>query len=222
MDTLFDKESLKAYLVSEKKLTDKTRLPFEFLKINENPTELTKFSNFIYENFKQNINKSLNEKNYAFEERIKRNIVDIIFEQNGLVYIQKSNVQTNKEKTEITSDNYKIIGNKYVSIQKNEPNWDTKIDLYFNNTYTEIPERNYLFEKPKSIADYLKPEKKTGAFVVIQITKDMLKDSSKLYFAAECKQRSRRIKKNYSKIAKYFKGGKKRIKTRRIKRLNRI
>ena len=70
-------------------------------------------------------------------------------------------------------------------------------------------------EEVENIANTFIQLNKTGGFVVIQITKDVISDGAKLLAAAECKQRSRRIKGRYSKFISFFRGGKKTKKTKR-------
>jgi hypothetical protein len=78
-------------------------LAFAFLKINETSTELQKYSEFIFNKFKQNINNNL--KDTSFEEKIKSNIIDIIFEKNGLIYIKDSKIKNEKELNPIKKKN---------------------------------------------------------------------------------------------------------------------
>jgi hypothetical protein len=222
-DTIFDKKSLVAYLTSLKQYTEKTRLSYEFLRINNNIEERKKYADFIYDNFNENINKDLN--NSKFVEKIKKNIVDIVFEKNGLIYIKNTNKQTEKVKEKATSDNYKIINNKYVSIMSNDyTNINNEINAYLNITYNTEKEESYFKgnrdrskkndEIDQITSTYVQPNK-TGGFVVIQITKDVIGDGNKLLAAAECKQRSRRIKGRYSKMISFFRGGKKTKKQKR-------
>ena len=220
-NTIFDIPSLKAFLKSENQLNDNTRLSYEFLKINKEPQSLIKFSNFIFENFKQNLNLNIRGTDYVFEDRIKKAIVNIIFEKNGLIYIKKSK-QTDKEKIKIDADNYKIIGHNYVSIKKDK----TFIENYFKSPSIE-PEETYLKNKDiniayKEIISKIRPDKKSGAFLIIEITKDVISNSDKLSLAANSKKRTRRLKKGYDKIKKMFiqNGGRKR-KTRRFKKSSR-
>ena len=220
-DVIFDKKSLQAYLESEKKYNDKTRLSVEFLKINSNIGELKKYTDFIYDKFKQNVNTNL--KNKLFEEKVKKGIVDILFEKNGLVYIRNTNIKTEKEKEKTTSDNYKIINYKYESIVKGEDG-DVKqekiksqLTYYFDKTYNEEKESIYLGQDTESdLIELFSQNNTTGALVVIQITKDVITDASKLFLSAECKQRSKRIKSKYYKLLGMFKGGtKKKKKTKK-------
>jgi hypothetical protein len=206
-DTMFDKDSLRAYLKSENKLTDKTRIAFEFLKMNYNIPELKKYSDFIYDNFKQNINLNLNDK--TFVEKIKRGIIDIVFEKNGLIYVKKSNIIAEKEKEKPDADNYKIINCKYVSIRNK--NVEPEIKNYFNKN--DFEESKYLknkFKNMKEVKTMLNmQEKKTGGFAIIQITRDIIGDSTNLYLAAECKKRSRRIKSKFKQAMNFvLQGGK--------------
>jgi hypothetical protein len=214
-DTMFDKDSLRAYLKSENKLTDKTRLAFEFLKMNYNIPELKKYSDFIYDNYKQNINLNLNDN--TFVEKIKRAIIDIVFEQNGLIYIKKSNIVAEKEKEKPDADNYKIINCKFVSIR--DKNVEPEIKNYFNRN--DFEESKYLKNKAKNIKEIKSmlnmQEKKTGGFAIIQITRDVIGDSSSLYLAAECKKRTRRIKGKFKQAMNFvLEGGK----SRNIKKKN--
>ena len=47
--------------------------------------------------------------NILFEDRIKRGICSIIFEQNTLVLVKTTIIQTETEKEKATSDNFKMI-----------------------------------------------------------------------------------------------------------------
>ena len=224
-DVIFDKKSLQAYLESEKKYTDKTRMSVEFLKINSNIDELKKYTDFIYDKFKQNINTNL--KNKSYEEKVKKAIVDILFEQNGLIYIRNTNIKTEKEKEKATSDNYKIINHKYTSINNSEDADDVKkekiksqLTYYFDKIYNEETESTYLGQDTKSdLIELFSQNNTTGAIVIIQITKDVITDASKLLLSAECKQRSKRIKSKYYKLLNVFKGGTK--KKKNIKKMSR-
>ena len=209
-DTIFDIRSLKSYLQSENKYNDNTRLPYEFLKINSNIQDLRKYTDFIYDNFKDNINKNL--KDDSFQEKIKKNIADIIFERNGLIYIRNTNTKSEKEKEKATADNYKVVNHKYSSVRSGTP-LDTQLGFYFNKVYNEKKEETYIKGVVKDVKEEIKSlfgqPNKTGAFVVIQITKDVIADGAKLLLSAECKQRSKRIKSRYYRLFSFFKGGKK-------------
>ena len=209
-DTIFDKPSLIAYLKSENKWTDKTRLSLEFLKLNTDITQLKKYSDYIYDNFKGNVNLNVNldSKDTTFQEKIKRSIVEILFEKNGLIYIKPTNTVAEKEKEKADADNFKIINYKYVSI--NERSIESDITQYFKRNNGE--EGNRLKNKDKNIRELTsvcKQYKKTGAFVIVQITRDVLGDSSNLLIKSECKKRTKRIKSKIQKAFDYiFQGGK--------------
>ena len=195
-----------------------------YLKINSNIEELKKYTDFIYDKFKQNINTNL--KNKSYEEKVKKGIVDILFEKNGLVYIRSTTTKTEKEKEKATSDNYKIINHKYVSIVKgeNEDNVKkekikTQLSYYFDKIYNEEKEMTYMGKDTESdLIEIFSQNNTTGAMVVIQITKDVISDSSKLLLSAECKQRSKRIKSKYYKLLGAFKGGTKKKKKQNTKK----
>ena len=219
-DTVFDKESLTAYLKSENKFTEKTRLAFEFLKMNYNIPELKKYADYIYDNFKGNINLNLNDS--TFVEKIKRSIIDLVFENNGLIYVKKSNIIAQKEKEKADADNYKIINCKYSSIRNKIV--DQEVKSYFNKNDSE--ETRYLKNKNKNFREIKNvlnnQEKKTGCFAIVQITRDVIGDTTRLFIAAECKKRTRRIKGKVKQAMNFFlEGGrtrKKRARTRRYYR----
>ena len=224
-DTVYDIPSLKAYLISEKKYTDKTRLAVEFLDINLNDQELLKYNNFIYENFKKNINKSTvndSKSNIIFEDRIKRGICSILFELNTLILIKSTVIQTEKEKEKATSDNFKMVKYEYTPVNEiDKPKRTTEITEYFKYNKEE---RDFLrcdnkpcgtSVLPSELLSQLSNPKKTFALNLIKITKDVLSDPVKLYLAAECKSRKKKIQEGYYKVMKMFSGGSNR--KRRIK-----
>ena len=225
-DTVYDIPSLKAYLISEKKYTDKTRLAIEFLDINLNDQELLKYNNFIYENFKKNINKSVindSKSNVIFEDRIKRGICSILFELNTLILIKSTVIQTEKEKEKATSDNFKMVKYIYTPVNSlSKLDRSAEIEKYFNYTKEER-DFNYTKEErdflrcdnkpcaasalPSDLVSQLSNTKKTFALNLIKITKDVLSDPVKLYLAAECKSRKKKIQEGYYKVMKMFSGG---------------
>jgi len=215
-DTLFDKASLTAFLKSENKLPEKPRYALEFLKLNNNLPDLKKYSNFIFDNFKSNINKNVNDK--TFQDRIKENILDIVFDKGGLIYIKPINIVSEKEKEQASADNYKILNYKYVNVRSVEDTTavDNEITNYFTKNSAE--EAKKLKDKNKNINEVktvFKQNKHTGAFAIIQITRDLTGDTSNLLLAAECKNRSRRIQTSLQKIIGSIVGGKRRTKRKR-------
>jgi hypothetical protein len=215
-DTVFDRESLTAFLKSENKWTEKTRLPLEFLKLNVDISQLKKYSDYIYDNFKKNVNLNLNDT--TFEEKIKKGIIDIIFEKNGLIYVKTTNIIAEKEKEKADADNFKIINCKYVTINKKSIEPD--ITHYFNKNSKE--ERNHLRDANKNIKELTNvcnQDKKTGGLAILQITRDVIGDSTQLMISAECKKRSRRIKNKVQQAFNYiFQGGKTFTRNARSKR----
>jgi hypothetical protein len=234
-NTVYDIPSLKEYLISEKKYTDKTRLAVEFLDINLNDQELIKYNNFIFEKFKKNINNSTlsseeNSKgNILFEDRIKRGICDILFEQNTLILIKTTVIQTEKEKEKATSDNFKMIKHIYTPINEVETQKRiNEIKTYFEYNSNErefLRCNNKPCPKPTDTDDalpldlksQLSNKKKAFAINLIKITKDVLADPVKLFLAAECKSRKKKIQEGYYKVLKMFAGGSIKRKQRKIK-----
>jgi hypothetical protein len=231
-NTIYDIPSLKEYLISEKKYTDKTRLAVEFLDINLNDQELIKYNNFVFEKFKSNINNpnsNLDEnspQNILFEDRIKQGICSIIFEQNTLVLVKTTIVQTEKEKEKATADNFKMIKYTYTPINSIDKTGKiVDINKYFienteeqqflrcdNKTCskTEVEKKENPdppFKLPSDLESQLSNAKKAFALTVVKITKDVLTDPVKLYLASECKTRKRKIKEGYYKVMQMFAGG---------------
>jgi hypothetical protein len=226
-DTIYDVKSFKAYLESEKKLSKDTRISLEFLKINASP-EISKYNDFIFNNFKGNINPNLyllEKDNYVFEEKIKKGIVDIIFERNSLVYIKETKQVSEKEKEGATPQNYKIIKYNYVPIFGERKEKELTIYNHFQKKVTTTvneTEINYY----KNIKTGLKPitgdankkipselelqlvnKKKTLGILVVDVSKDVFSNPVSLYLAAECKTRTKRLKDKFYEFKKYFTGG---------------
>uniref|UniRef100_A0A6C0JKY6 Uncharacterized protein n=1 Tax=viral metagenome TaxID=1070528 RepID=A0A6C0JKY6_9ZZZZ len=164
-DTIYDVKSLKAYLNSENKLLKDTRIALEFLKINSSP-EILKYNDFIFNNFKGNINPHLyltQADNFLFEETIKKGIVDILFEKNSLVYIKDTKQVSEKEKEGSTKDNYKIIKYKYVPILGKEP--VNKLEIIYKHfkekvtTSVDELEFNY-YKNPNNLKSYIDEKNK--------------------------------------------------------------
>jgi hypothetical protein len=242
-NTIYDIPSLKEYLISEKRYTEKTRLAIEFLDINLNDQELIKYNNFIFEKFKSNIyipiaNDAENSpQNILFEDRIKRGICSILFEQNTLVLVKSTIVQTEKEKEKPTSDNFKMIKyiytpinvietqdkikviNKYFIENQDEPAFlkcDNKTCIKSEAEQKANPDQPP-FKLPSDLLNQLSNKKKAFALTIVKITKDVLTDPVKLFLAAECKIRKRKITEGYYKIMKMFAGGSLKRKNRRTK-----
>ena len=217
-NTLYDKKSLIEFLKEEKKYNDKTRLGFEFINININNDLLIKYNNFIYDKFKNNIDMSVSA-NDLFIEKIKKSIVEIIFENNSLVYIKETNKIKNAPKEQATSDNYKITNYRYTSI----PNKNMKETIieYFKN-YNEVKHlkcsgiKNCIqnkesgeLELPTELNDKIKKgTKKTLGLAIVNITKELDKDSSGLLFASECKGKKQNLKQSYYDLVRMLKGDK--------------
>jgi len=221
-DTLFDKASLTAFLKSENKLPEKPRYALEFLKLNNNLPDLKKYSNFIFDNFKSNINKNVNDR--TFQDRIKENILDIVFDKGGLIYIKPINIVSEKEKEQASADNYKILNYKYVNVRSVEDSKavDNEINNYFTKNSAE--EAKKLKDKNKNINEVktvFKQNKHTGAFAIVQITRDLTGDTSNLLLAAECKNRSRRIQTKLQSIIGSIVGGKPKRRTKRKRKITR-
>ena len=205
-DTIFDKASLIAFLKSENKLPDKPRLALEFLKLNNDIANLKKYANYIFDNFKANINSN---KDPNFENRIKQGIADLVFEKGGLIYVSSRYAVAEKEKEKVDANNYKILDYKYTNVQTAEPNiMKQEINKYFSkNNAEEGKKLKDLNKNLNEVRSLFTQDKHTGAFAIIQITRDLTGDTSKLLLTAECRKLSKRIKTKFQNIITSIVGG---------------
>ena len=222
-NTLYDTKSLIEFLKSEKKYNEKTRLAYEFINININNDLLLKYNNFIYDNFKINIDLSISE-NYLFIEKIKKNICDILFENNSLVYIKETNQVKNEVKEKATADNYKITNYKYYKINDNTPDKSSdvykreQIQEYFEVFFNEQDKlkcignskscdvSNNKITLPTELDNVIKNDDKTISLAIVNITKELDKDTTGLLFASECKGKKQTLKQSYYNLIRKIKG----------------
>ena len=177
---------------------------------------LVKYNNFIYDKFKSNIDTSI-KKNISFEEQIKKNICDILFENSSLVYIRDTSTVTNAPKEDAGSDNYKIIDYKYNKIENIDPyNKDDvvqKMITYFNNNKKEGLKLNCLncidkivTKLPDDLLFQLNNNKKTFSLAIVKITKDLDMDATGILFASECKSKKKKIQQGFYNVFRWFRG----------------
>ena len=215
INTKYTIANLKEFLISEKIYKDTTRLALEFLKINVNDPLLIKYNNFIFEKFKNDINTN-NSRQDAFNEETKKSITEIIFEPNSLIYVRITSTLTEKEKEKATPDSFKIAHHDYESI-KNKDNIKANITTYtkFNDEKTHFKDISGS-DTPSDLKQQLNNIKKTFAFAIVQITKDVLSDPVKLYFSTQCKSRKKKIIEGYYKLTSI--GGAKRTRNKKNKK----
>lgn len=216
-NTLYDKNSLIEFLKSEKKYNEKTRLGYEFININLNNDMLIKYNNFIYDKFKNNIDTGIS-KNITFEEQIKKNICDILFENSSLVYIRDTSTVTNAPKEDAGSDNYKIINYKYTKIENKDPSEkeyiSKQIIKYFNNNKKELVKLNCIdcvinkeiTKLPDDLDFQLNNNKKTFGLAIVNITKELDMDAAGILFASECKSKKKKIQQGFYNVFRWFRG----------------
>jgi hypothetical protein len=212
-DILFDKKTLIEYLKSKEKYTEKTSLSYEFLKINDSP-ELSKYCDFIYKNFKSNIN-SLKTGFFGFDpfkikfndDVIMKNIMDIIFESNTQIYVQNNRVIKEEARKE-SRQAYKIV--KYRMDDKfDDENCKKYTDIFLSNKeYKDTKEKNDkinecldTYEKEKN-PDPSEPsaQPKQVKSVVLVVSKLNIKDVGLLQSTVECKTKSDKIKYDYRQL----------------------
>lgn len=116
-DILFDRKTFIEFLKFKKMYDEKkTRIPYEFLKINRDINLLLEYSNFLQENyssthlFKSSLIgrfTSTSVQELQFENSIKSGILEIIFTPINVIYIAKPPKKSIEDKD--TSKNYKIV-----------------------------------------------------------------------------------------------------------------
>jgi hypothetical protein len=202
-DILFDKKTLIEYLKSKEKYTNKTRLSYEFLKINDSP-ELSNYCDFIYKNFKSNIN-SLKRGFFGFDpftikfndDVIMKNIMDIIFESNALIYVQKNRIIKEEARKE-SRDAYKIV--KYRMDETFDDETCKKYtDIFLSNDdyKTEIKKNNI----NECLTVYKKEQERVSVkSVIIVVSKINIKDVELLKSTVECKTKANKLKYDYRQL----------------------
>jgi hypothetical protein len=250
-DTLFDKKSLIKYLTYKQKYTDKTRLAVEFLKINSDKNLLLEYTSYIYTNLKNThiYKKSifgLSEE--SFKEKCKKEIMNILFEPNELIYIA-GGVRSKETKTDIRK-NYKIISYNYIPLDNFDTTKGLKIDVkkdlskyrklkshFHSKNYSKADEEEYRYCVKHKIdnCEFFKEtisRNESRAIVIIDITKDNI-DVKDLKKVTDCKRLKHTIKREardlfssikiYNPFAFPFTGGKSKGKlTKRIRNRNPI
>ena len=210
-DTLFDTKSLIKYLTYKGIYNDKTRLAVEFLKINADKNLLLDYTSYIYTNLnKTNIYKKsiFGVSLESFKEKCKKEIMNILFQPNGLIYIG-GGVRA-KEKVD-TSSNYKIISYNYIpldifdttknalKITKANIKDYKKVNAHFyskNYSKTEEEEYKYCYLHKLDNCEFFKESISTNesrAIVIIDITKDVI-DAKDLKKRTDCKRLKQTIK----------------------------
>ena len=251
-DTLFDKESLIKFLTSKNTYNSNTRLALEFLKINIDKKQLLEYTSYIYTNlYKTHIYKNsifgLSED--AFKEKCKKEIMEILFQPNELIYFG-GGVRAKETKTDIRK-NYKIVSYNYIQTDKlEEGRFDKgfvnnqvtinnvvlkKITDHFNNkvfSKSNEPEFKYCNLHILKNCEFLKEKiqkNESRAIVIVDITKDNV-DVKNLKKASDCKRLRQTIKRQYYELLnpmaaynpfKAFRGGRKSKKRPGIKRSTR-
>jgi hypothetical protein len=154
-DIRFDKKTFVEYLKSKNMYEeDKTRIPYEFLKINKDVSSLNEYCNFIQDNYSSThiyqpsligrfTTTYLEE--LFFEKSIKSGILDIVFTSMNVIYISKPPTVTIGDKD--TSKNYKIV-----SYQEYEPQYSTNfynenIKYQYGDYYKKMLEQSLTGEE---------------------------------------------------------------------------
>ena len=241
-DILFDKKSLVAFLKStkskEKQGNDynmtglvydekNPNLGYLFLKINSELQMLKNYTEFILSEFKDNVNrpsdfdillKRLPFSSDSFMDKIKKSIMDIIFQPNQIIYIGGAKKSTNEKKD--TSDNYKVIGytlyntdvtnNRVITLDNTlaDTNEAIKkafpINYYHFNRVSIGEEEEYMYCPHRKIeqCEILtgKPnELEERLIAIVDITRDVY-DASLLKSKANCKKLKKSIKTRFNKM----------------------
>jgi hypothetical protein len=154
----------------------------------------------------------------AFNEETKKSITEIIFEPNSLIYVRITSIISEKEKEKATPDSFKIAHHDYESV-KDKKNITNDISSYSKFNDEQKYFKDIVGKKtPSDLKQQLSNIKKTFAFAIVQITKDVLSDPVKLYFSTQCKSRKKKIIEGYYKLTSI--GGSKRTRNKKNKKKN--
>jgi hypothetical protein len=222
-DILFDRKTFIEYLKSKKTYDEKkTRLPYEFLKINKDMEQLNEYSTFIQDNYKSShtykpsllgrfTSSKTDEK--IFENSIKSGILDIIFTPINVIYIGKPPSKTIGDKD--TSKNYKIV-----SYQEHKPsgfnisiNENDNLKYYYGDFYEktlqqvisgEDPEYKYCDKHKLDKCEIMKEFFTTDYLSILskESEKIMLEEQLKYITGKNDKETDIRKKQNDDKIQK--------------------
>jgi hypothetical protein len=118
-DILFDRKSFIEFLKSKNAYDEKkTRIPYEFLKINKDITQLLEYTDFLQDKYSStHIYKpsllgrftKASVEEIAFENSIKSGLLEIIFTPINVIYVGKPPTTTKSLDDKDTSKNYKIV-----------------------------------------------------------------------------------------------------------------
>jgi hypothetical protein len=183
---LFDKKSLIDYLTSKREYTKDTKLNKEFLKINQSNTLLLEYAEYIMIHMKKtNVYKEsmFGKRLETFIENTKRNIIDILFQTNSVIYMTSSH---SSEKTN-TKNNYKMVTYNYYEPSKE----------HFEKVIYDTKEGKYCGrEKKCEIIQEMATNKDTEyGIVIVDVTKDMIEVDTKLKERVYCKKVRKTLRK---------------------------
>ncbi len=149
-DIKFDRPTFIEFLKSKKMYEeDKTRLSYEFLKINKDVNSLNEYCNFIQEKYSSThvyqpslIGRFTTTKleELIFEKQIKTGILDIIFTPMNVIYISKPPKVSLGDKD--TSKNYKIVTHQIYEPTNSLNIYNENIKHEYGDYYKKILEQS--------------------------------------------------------------------------------
>lgn len=217
---LFDKKSLIEFLNEKKLYTEKSRLAVEFLKINQNNTLLLEYVDYILTHKKKtNVFEEtfFSGKLDTFIEKNKKNIIEILFQTNELIYM---NPQRTSQTKENIKQNYKIVNyTQYPAFRENDP------ENHFEKVIYDGKEKKYckkgVYELTNELVKSHEKDSLEYAIVIIDVTKDNIEVVSDLKAKTQCKKLRKTLRKQLQPflqlIMPRFGGRSKRLRTRRRK-----
>jgi len=192
---LFDTKSLIDFLKEKKIYTDKSRLAVEFLKINQSNSLLSEYVEYILTH--KNSTNVYEETFFSgslknFIGRNKKNILEILFKTNELIYM---NPQRSSQVKENIKQNYKIVNYTQYPVL-----YDTDITNHFEKIIYDVEESKYCKKgKCEFTTTMFKDEENKKSIeytlAIIDVTKDNVEVASDLKSKANCKKLKRSLSK---------------------------
>lgn len=217
---LFDKEAVVDFLKEINQYDDKLSIGVEFLKINKDNRLLVQLVNFLLTK-KKDTHVYIEDALFAgkqelFVEKIKKAIVDMIFQPNKLIYT--TNVHSDKKKEDI-SKNYKMIGYDYYSVKD-----DNDLDKHFDKIIIDDEEIKYCKKsKCEDIRQEITDKNCEFGIVIVDITKENIEVVEQLKKKTKCKKLRKTIRRQMQPYVEKMPqlGGRTRSRLRSRRRKNR-
>jgi len=212
----FDKTSLLEFLKKMNLYNDKIPIGVEFLKINQDNKLLVQYVDFLLTEKREthvfNTESFFGGKEESFVEKTKKEIVDILFQTNKMIYT--SNPPSGKTKEDIRK-NYKMISYSYYPVRDTDG-----LTKHFNKINGDDKEIKYCKKgNCEDIEQEITNLKIDFGIVIVDITKENIDVVDELKKKTRCKKLRKTIRKQINPYLQSLPqlGGRSRSRSRRRK-----